>query len=397
MGWNTRDIMEARRDFIRDLESGVLTMSEVCRRHGISRKTGYKWKLRQVDGGDGSLGDRSRKPHRSPQRSGEDLEGAVLEIRKAHPVWGGRKIRKVLGNEGMAGEDLPAPSTVTNILRRHGMLGGGTRMGTADVIRFERETPNDLWQMDFKGYFATGRTGRCYPLTVLDDASRYNLVLEACRGETRAIVQPILEKTFRHYGLPRQILCDHGNPWGKGPGADGSRGGTPGLEVWLLRLGVELIHGRVRHPQTQGKEERFHRTLKAEVLDQRTEWRDHGICQKGFDSWREIYNHKRPHEALGDEVPASKYRLSARSFPRELPTAGSYELEGDDVRMTRSKGEITFRNRTYYIGQGFVGEPVYLRQESDGRYGVYYCWKRIGEVDLTQPKKGKGHYNPIRQ
>jgi transposase InsO family protein len=292
--------------------------------------------------------------------------------------------------------DLPAPSTITNILRRHGLLGAGTREGSPEIQRSERPDPNDLWQMDFKGHFATSRSGRCYPLTILDDCSRYSLMLEACRGETRAIVQPLLERAFGRYGLPRQILCDHGNPWGKGLRPDGQPYGTPGLELWLLRLGVELIHGRVRHPQTQGKEERFHRTLKAEVISQKTQWLDHQSCQQGFDDWREIYNHKRPHESLKDEVPASRYRLSARSMPGEIPSAASYEVDGDEIRITRSKGEITFKNRTYYIGQGFVGEPVFLRQESDGSYGVYYCWKRIGRIDPNQDQKAKGRYNSIR-
>ena len=396
MSWRIKNLMEARIEFIEDLRNGVLTMSEVCRRHGISRKTGYKWQQRHENGGSAALMDESRKPHRSPLKTCVGLEEAVLQIRKEHPVWGGRKIRRVLYNEGIPGDDLPAASTITNILRRHHMLGEGTRMGSASFQRFERETPNDLWQMDFKGHFQTSRSGRCYPLTVLDDASRYNLILEACAGETRRIVQPILQRSFERYGLPRQILCDHGNPWGQGMGPDGRQHGTPRLEVWLLRLGVDLIHGRVRHPQTQGKEERFHRTLKAEVLSQQTEWLDHKSCQKSFDNWRQIYNHKRPHEALGDDVPASKYQLSKRAYPQEVPTAESYQIKGDEVRITRSKGEITFHNRSYYIGAGFIGEPVFLREEVDGRYGVYYCWKRIGQIDLTKPHKEKWHYNSIR-
>lgn len=396
MAWHLKNLMEARTEFIEDLRSGVLTMSEACRRHGVSRKTGYKWQHRYSQGGLTALNDESRKPHKSPSKTSVELEELVLQIRRDHPVWGGRKIRRVLRNEGVSVDDLPAASTITNILRRHNMLGEGSRMGSSDIQRFERDTPNDLWQMDFKGNFLTRQSGRCYPLTVLDDTSRYNLILEACLGETRSIVQPILERAFERYGLPRQILCDHGNPWGKGVGSDGGQIGTPGLEVWLLRLGVELIHGRVRHPQTQGKEERFHRTLKAEVLSQQTEWLNIESCQESFDRWRQIYNHKRPHEALGDDVPASKYHPSKRSCPKEVPSAGSYEVDGDEIRITRSKGEITFRNRTYYIGRGFVGEPVFLRQELDGCYGVYYCWKRIGKIDLTQPHKGKWYYNSIR-
>jgi transposase InsO family protein len=174
MSWLTKNLMEARNEFIEDLRSGVLTMSEVCRRHGISRKTGYKWQQRHEKGGPSALMDESRKPHISPLKTCVKLEEAVLQIRKEHPVWGGRKIRRVLYNGGIPRDDLPAASTITNILRRHDMLGEGTRMGSVNVQRFERETPNDLWQMDFKGHFQTSRSGRCYPLTVLDDATRYN-------------------------------------------------------------------------------------------------------------------------------------------------------------------------------------------------------------------------------
>lgn len=396
MGWSTMNLMEARKQFIWDIERGHLAVSEVCRRHGISRKTGYKWIKRHAMEGDEALADQSRRPKSSPKKSSLELEQAIVEVRKQHPVWGGRKIRRVLRNEGMAAADLPAASTITNVLRRHGLLGDGMRSGSPNIERFERPSPNDMWQMDFKGHFATSRSGRCYPLTVLDDCSRYNLVLEACQGETRSIVQAVMERAFGRYGLPRQILCDHGNPWGKGMRPDGAPYGTPGFELWLLRLGVEVIHGRVRHPQTQGKEERFHRTLKAEVIDQKTQWKDHQACQKGFDEWREIYNHKRPHEALDDDVPSSKYHPSIRSMPSKVPKAANYELEGDEVRLTRSKGEITFKNATYYIGQGFVGEPIFLRQESDGSHGVYYCWKRIGRIDPSTPKKPKGSYNSIR-
>ena len=397
MGWQICDLMKARMMFIEDCERGSLSMTEVCRRHGISRKTGYKWLARYQQKGFEGLADESRRPRQSPFKSSELIEQSVLAVRAEHPCWGGRKIRRVLINEGMAPGEAPAASTVTNILRRHGKLGAGTREGAPDFKRFERREPNDLWQMDFKGHFAMDMGRRCHPLTVLDDHSRYNLVLEACRGESIRDVKPVLESAFRRYGLPRQILCDHGNPWGKGLNEFGEIAGTPALVVWLTRLGVHVIHGRVRHPQTQGKEERFHRTLAAEVIRSEELWRNHRHCQEAFDSWRVIYNHKRPHESLGMETPSERYRLSERSYPELLPPPESFYLEDDELRRVKSKGEITFRNRFFHVGNAYRGEVIALRRTGEQRWDIYHCWKRLGTADFSLPAKAKGRYHTIRK
>ena len=167
--------MESRERFIIDWGRADLSFSELCRRHGISRKTGYKWLSRYEEKGIAGLSNQSRRPHASPYRSPPDIEEAVVNIREEYPVfWGGRKIRPVLANEGWKAEQLPAASTITNILRRHDLLGPGTRGGSPDMQRFERSEPNDLWQMDFKGHFPLTQ-GRCHPLTVLDDHSRFAL------------------------------------------------------------------------------------------------------------------------------------------------------------------------------------------------------------------------------
>lgn len=396
MSWQICELMKARKNFIEDYGGGKLSMTELCRRHGISRKTGYKWLKRFELGGEKGLEDESRQPFLSPHKSNESVEAAVLAVRAEHPCWGGRKIRRVLINEGLAVEEAPAASTVSNILRRHGKLGVGTREGAVAYKRFERGEPNELWQMDFKGHFGMDGGARCFPLTVLDDHSRYNLVLEACPGENTGVVKPLLERTFRRYGMPRQILCDHGNPWGKGLNEHGQPQGTPELVIWLARLGVEVIHGRVRHPQTQGKEERFHRTLKAEVLKSEDLWRDLAHCQKAFDSWREVYNMKRPHEALALETPYSRYQLSPRAYPDSLPAAESFYLDDDELRRVKSKGEITFRNRFFGIGNGYRGEVLALRRVGEESWEVYHCARKLGTVDLSLPAKKKGSYHPIK-
>lgn len=388
--------MRARKDFILDWQSEVLSFSELCRRHGISRKTGYKWISRYDSEREGGLEDRSRRPKKSPKRTSEKMEGLVLAIRRAHPSWGGRKIRQVLLNDGVEGP-LPAPSTVSNILRRSGLLGAGTREGVATYQRFERSEPNDLWQMDFKGHFGVLGGDRCYPLTMLDDYSRYNLVLKACGNEQRVTVQRHLEECFRRYGLPRQILCDHGNPWGKGLASDGDRQGYTQLGMWLMRLGIDVFHGKVRHPQTQGKEERFHRTLKAEVLMRTLCWEGLEHCQREFDAWREIYNEVRPHEALDLECPVSRYRPSPRSYPETLVAAESYYLEEDELRRVGSRGEILFGNHHHAIGAAFIGEQVALRASGEGRWDLYFCWKKLGVIDLTGKLNPKGRINVLQK
>ncbi len=371
--------MESKESFIEDYSRRDLSFSDLCRRHQISRSVGYKWLRRYEDKGLSGLNEISRKPKHSPRTSSARIEAEVLAIRKEHPVWGGRKIRRVMENEGIAGP-LPAPSTISNILRRHGLLGKGTRGGAKDIQRFERDRPNDLWQMDFKGWIMLDNGKRCYPLTVLDDHSRYNIVLEACPGEQDRVVRKPLIKAFRRFGLPRQILCDHGNPWGKGMGIDGRQQGTTAFELWLMRLGVETIHGRVRHPQTQGKEERFHRSLKAEVLDRQCCWRDLSHCQNAFDRWQRVYNQKRPHEALDMQTPCARYKLSHRTFPEVLEPVESFYLQEDQIRRVKSKGEITFKNHFFYTDQ----------------WDVFYCWKRLGSINLTKTSKAKGRYHSIK-
>lgn len=269
---------------------------------------------------------------------------------------------------------------MTEVLRRHGLLGERGGQPRA-FTRFEHEHPNDLWQMDFKGHVPCG-DGRCHPLTVLDDHSRFNVVLRACADERTATVQAALTLAFREYGLPRRIATDNGSPWGDGPGHPY----TP-LGVWLLRLGIAISHSRPYHPQTLGKEERFHRTLKAEVLH--ATFSDLVTCQRDFDRWRPVYNEVRPHEALGLAVPASRYRPSDRAYPELLP-----DLEypaGDLVRKVQAKGEVSLLGRRVVLPKAFRGYPVGFRPTGDGRFDVYFATVHIALVDLTTTQRGVSH------
>ncbi len=293
----------------------------LCRRFGVAPATGYKWLARYAERGLAGLEERSRRPHRSPCRSEPGVEAAVLAVRAQHPAWGGRKIRARLLQAGA--EMAPAPSTITAILRRHGEPVGAHGGGRADWTRFEQPRPNALWQMDHKGHVAMADGRRLHPLTVLDDHSRYALVLKACTDQRTGSVREALVEAFRRYGLPEAIITDNGAPWGNGPGQPF----TP-LGVFLIDQGIRIAHARPYHPQTMGKDERFHRTLKLEAMGG-PPFADAPAAQKVFERWRAIYNHERPHEALDLRPPASRYQPSPRSY-RETPEPIDY------ARKTRS-------------------------------------------------------------
>jgi transposase InsO family protein len=317
----------------------------------------------------------------------EKIVQLVLDARDRHPVWGGRKLRRWLLDRGI--EEVPAASTITQILKRHGRIDEAESARHKAFKRFEHAAPNDLWQMDFKGHFEMEDRSRCHPLTVLDDHSRFNLGLRACANEQGAGVQQELAMLFRRYGLPRRMLMDNGSPWGDGP----ERSYTP-LTVWLLRLDIDVSHGRPYHPQTQGKDERFHRTFKAEVIS-RGRFRDLADCQPQFDHWREIYNHERPHESLDMRVPSSRYRISERSFPEVLPPL---EYAPDcQVRKVQKGGKIDFCGRVFRVGKAFRGYPLGLRPTTiDGCWEVRFGWQVIGHIDLRDSSNAMTRPSPAR-
>jgi transposase InsO family protein len=374
MPWRELSVMDQREEFVRLALAEGANRSELCRRFGISRCKGYKWLGRYCRGDASSLADRSRRPHHSPLQSDAALEAEVLRIREAsNNAWGGRKIRRVMERAGWIG--VPVASTITAILRRHGQLDAATREHPGPFQRFERPQPNELLQMDFKGHFAL-LEGRCHPLTVIDDHSRYALALEACADERDQTVRDRLSTMFRRYGLPLAMLMDNGSPWGDTAGEQR----FTAFAIWLMQLGVAVIHGRPYHPQTQGKDERFHRTLKGEVLNNRS-FRDTRECQRAFDEWRTIYNHERPHDALDLETPATRYRVSPRRFPEALPAIEYWP--GDIVRKVDASGCVSIKSRAFRIGKPFRGQPVALRlTDVDGVFSVHFCAQRIGDIDL---------------
>jgi len=368
-------IVSHREEFVRLAIRGGVHFSELCRRFGVSRQTGDKWlrRYRARRPGEPWSADRSRRPHRSPGRTTPEVESAVLAVRDAHPAWGGRKIRHVLQRRG---QTAPAASTISAILARHGRIDDDAP-SARPFTRFEHAAPNLLWQMDFKGHVALAE-GRCHPLCVLDDHSRFSLCLAACGDQTGATVKERLHAAFRRYGLPEAMLMDNGPPWGDGPGSPW----TP-LTVWLLQLGIRVTHGRPYHPQTQGKEERFHRTLKAKVLSCQR-FCDLAQCQRRFDQWRHVYNAERPHEALAMAVPADRYRPSTRAFP-EHPAPPEY-APGETLRKVQDGGLISFRGREFRICKAFKGHRLALRPtNTDGVWNVCFGAKQIAQVDSRDP------------
>jgi transposase InsO family protein len=372
MPWKAVSVMSLRKEFVTLAEVNMISFSELCRRFNISRKTGYKWLNRYRQEGEVGLGDRSRRPHRIARRISASMEQEILKLRKSR-YWGARKIRKRLQVLGRPA--VPAASTITAVLHRHGMIDPDAPEGRKNWQRFERSAPNDLWQTDFKAPVKT-LGGHLQPLTVLDDHSRYSLGVRALESQKTVPVQDAFTEMFRLYGLPNAMLMDNGTPWG---GAE--RRPFTVFSVWLIRLGIQVIHSRPNHPQTLGKDERFHRTLERELIS-RQQWRDRVHLQTALNKWCEQYNFERPHDSLALEVPASRYQPSLRPFPEQLPP-----IEYPDafhVRKVQDDGCISFRGQLFKVGKAFHRYPVGLRPtQIDGTFEVMFSHQRIATIDLN--------------
>lgn len=374
MPWQARDTMSLRREFVELARQEGANRRALCRRFAVSPKTAYKWLARFGEEGAAGLADRSRRPRTSPERTGAALEAAVVGLRAEHPAWGGRKIARRLRD--LDGTEL-APSTVTTVLHRYGLISQEASEAASAWTRFEHPEPNQLWQVDFKGHFDT-RGGRCHPLTALDDHSRFNLVLKACARTDCPTVRPLFIEAFRRYGLPLRINADNGAPWGA-PSAPAH--GLSRLTVWLIRLGIRVSHSRVRHPQTNGKEERFHRSLKAEVLTGRG-FESLATVQQAFERWRTVYNCERPHEALALATPVSRYAPSPRPYPEQLPPI---EYGPDDaVYRVPPNGWLRVHGRRLKVSNALTGLPIAVRPHpnQDGVLDFYFCHQRFLQLDL---------------
>lgn len=376
MPWKACNTMSLRQEFVELARQEGANRRELCRRFGISSPTAYKWIKRFEEQGCEGLVDRSRRPLSSPAISSPEIEAAVIAVRTEHPAWGARKISWRLQHLG--GPSV-APSTVTSILHRHGLVTPEASEAATPWKRFEREEPNALWQADFKGHFQTFE-GRCSPLTMLDDHSRFNLALQACGKTATQVVQSHMTQVFRRYGLPAQINFDNGAPWGS-PSAPGQ---LTALGVWLVQLGIRVSHSRPYHPQTNGKDERFHRTLDIEVLRGRC-FESLDKVQQALDCWRTVYNQQRPHEALRGDTPITHYKPSKRPFPEQL-SLPEYTSE-DEVRTVDWNGILRFRGKRYKLSNALHRHKVGIRakQGKDGCFEVFFAHHRCLVIDLQAP------------
>lgn len=365
MPWSTNTVSELRTAFVHAVRSTGQPIAAAARDYGISRKTAYKWLARFDD--HQPLDDRSRQPHRSPNRTPEAAEAAILALRDQFG-WGPRKIVAYLRNHDQP--SLPI-RTAAAILHRHGRIVPRPAPPRADQ-RFERPEPNQLWQVDFKGFIEVARQ-KVYPFTVLDDHSRFLLALGCGEDLTMSRAWKVLWNVFGEYGLPEALLGDNAfGSWGLG---------VSWFEARLMRLGIRAIHGRPYHPQTQGKVERLHGTLESEVFP-RLNRDDRLAFEAGLDHWRrEVYNTIRPHEALGDLPPITRWRPSPRCRPTELPVM-DYP-SGSVLRRVASVGEIRWRGAKVLAGKGLVGEWVRI-EETNESLVLWYGPYRIRQIPLAQ-------------
>ncbi len=360
---------ESREELCRQALVAGATRRELCRQHKVQPRILYRWLERYQSEGAAGMSDRSRRPHRSPDRTEAEMEAAVLAVRRENPVWGGRKIAASLRRQGLS---PPSASTITEILKRNdeAMVAPGQKAWK----RFEHAQPNALWQMDFKGDVAFGQ-GRLHPLTVVDDHSRYAVVLHATDNQRHQTVQNAVQAAFERYGLPDIILTDNGSPWGSTARKTLTRFG-----VWLIEHGVAPWHSPPMHPQSHGKNERFNRTLKAELLNFR-DFADLAEAKKAFDAWRDHYNHHRPHDALALAVPADRYRPSSRRFS---PQVDPFEYQKDDIlRRVDVAANISFQGRRLKASKALVGKQVAIRPtQRDGVFDLLFRQVTVKSIDF---------------
>lgn len=359
------DVQEQKVRFVVAATRQEKSFTALCQEFGISRPTGCLWRKRYQESGLTGIAERSRRPQQSPARTNAELEQHVVDMRRHYPDWGARKLQVLLARKNV---ELTR-STIHRILLRHDLVRDHDRHSQA-TSRFERSAPNELWQMDFKS--PKGWNAAVGPLSVLDDHSRYLLVLQAVWSTHAELVREQLETAFTTCGLPDAMLMDHGIAWWSALAPTG----TTGLTVWLMKQGIQLHWSGFRHPQTQGKVERFHGALER-ALQLRNAPRKQP--QPWLDNYRWEHNHVRPHEALGMRTPASVWHKSERSYdphpPRWEYAAGSKVLKVD------CQGKLDFCGKRWKISRALRGEWVQL-QTIEQRVLVYYCRTLIRELDL---------------
>lgn len=371
MPWKEQTVKMCREEFVKRVLSHEKSKSALCREYGISRPTGDKWIERYLVGE--TLSDMSRAPFKVANKTPQEAESWILEYRKEHPAIGAVKIKRILENKGY--DNIPCASTVNAILKRNGCITKEASEAAKPYQRFEKGKPNEMWQADFKGHFAMKNGERCHPLNVIDDHSRFGICSDALPTEEYLGVRESFERMFKTYGLPDSLLCDNGNPWGTVQSTGFTR-----FEVWLMDLGILTIHGRIYHPQTQGKEESYNRSMTRELLKQ-TVITDFADAQRKFDSYREYYNYERPHFALGLDTPASHYTASVK---RHTDKIGEWEYPAVyELRKIKESGYLTYGGQGYFLSEAFGNRTIAIRESHiPGCISLFYRQFRIGRINV---------------
>ena len=365
MPWLETDVIKERTRFVLGYESGLFTMSELCERFGISRQTGYALWARYQEHGLAGLQDRARGPKSSPHKTPLEVEQALLGLRRRYPNWGPVTLLQRLARVRPE-LPLPAASTAGEILKRHGLIEPRKRRiphrhpGQPYV---EMREPNDVWTADFKGEFLTGDHRYCYPLTIADGSSRYLIV---CRGQRSVAYRGAragFEAAFRAFGLPLQILTDNGTPF-----ASCAIGGLSRLSAWWIKLGIQPVRIEPGRPQQNGRHERMHRTLKAEVTHPPAA--NLGAQQRMLERFRRCYNEERPHRALDGKVPAACYRASTRAYPTRCPEI-TYPGHFHTPKVS-SNGCVSWRGKFIFVSQVLCGERLGFEAVDDGIWSIHF-------------------------
>jgi len=371
MPWKVETVNETRREFGRRIEAKEKSMAALCREYGISRPTGYKW-LKRYQTGE-AMNDRSRKPFHTANRISAEAEEKIVAARKAEPAVGALKTRRMLMNDHWV--DPPSVSTINAVFRRNGLITKEASQKTMPYRRFEKETPNEMWQADFKGDFLMRDGVRCYPLSIIDDCSRFCLCGDARSNMQLLSTKESFEQVFQTYGLPKILLCDNGSPWGNSQTTSFTH-----FEVWLMELSVLPIHIRPKHPQTQGKVEKFNGSYKQERLKFYLP-KNMADAQRCREEYQLFYNYRRPHHALGLDVPANRYLLSSRLYPQRIE---EWYYESDcELRMVKSSGYINYCGQGFYLSEGLGDKQVALRPSGkEGIWDIVFRQFRVGRLDL---------------
>jgi transposase InsO family protein len=375
MPWQITKMNDVRREFVTKALQGGVSFAALCREYGVSRKTGYKWKQRVIADGMNGLAEHSRRPRRSPKQLDEAKTCALIRIKLRHPQWGPKKLCLVYARQHGA---APSVSSCHRVLQRAGLVQARPRRVKKPAARLQSAVsarePNDVWTVDFKGWWRLGNGVRCEPLTIRDAFSRFLLAVRLPAGTNTSSVRTEFERVFQIYGLPRMIHSDNGSPFA----GHNAPLGLSRLSAWWVSLGIELDRSRPAHPQDNGAHERMHRDVEVE-LAQKVQL-DAIAQQAACDVWREEFNWERPHEALDGRCPGEVYRKSTRSLPK--PSTPLNYGAGFFPRKIGCHGTLKWRQEMIFVSSALAGLTVGLKLAGTDQLEVWLNYLLVGTIDL---------------